>query len=175
MLERLAALIRSKNAIDAEIAAILGRPAQIGHAGDYIAATIFGIALERSAANRGFDGRFADGALAGKTVNVKWYGKNEGLLDLNASHPPDFYLVFTGPRSAPASSRGATRPWVIASVFLFDAHALLREARERGVQVGVATSLRLRSWDLAEIYPAQRNQALLLSDAQRRELSLFGP
>src|SRR4051794_10887323 len=44
-LARLADLLREKNAIDREIAAVLGRPALQGHAGEYIAAAVFDIEL----------------------------------------------------------------------------------------------------------------------------------
>jgi len=32
-----------------------------------------------------FDGRFSSGALQGRTVNVKWYLKREGLLDVTGA------------------------------------------------------------------------------------------
>jgi len=28
-----------------------------------------------------------------KTVNIKWYGKHEGILDIDPQALPDFYLV----------------------------------------------------------------------------------
>ena len=46
----------------------------------------------------GIDGRSANDPLAGKTVNVKWYGKREGVLDINPAGVPDHYLVMTGPK-----------------------------------------------------------------------------
>jgi len=90
LLERLAGLVRTKNRIDDEIAGIIDRPAQIGHVGEYIASNIFGIKLEESAAQKGIDGRFMAGPLAGRTVNIKWYGKMEGLLDITPNHLPDY-------------------------------------------------------------------------------------
>ena len=45
-LEQLAMTIRNKNTIDATISGIIGRPALIGHAGDYIASHIFNIKLD---------------------------------------------------------------------------------------------------------------------------------
>ena len=175
MLKGLAKLIRAKNEVDAEIAAIVGRPAQLRNVREFIAATIFDIELEYPSASSAFDGRFRGGSLAGKTANVKWYSKNEGLLDLDPLLHADFYLVFAGPRSAPASTRGETGSWLISSVFLFNAEALLRDAATLGLRVGDATSVPRRAWDLAELYPAQRNQTLLLTNAQRQELSHFGP
>ncbi len=68
----LASLLRARNAIAAKITAISGRPASLGHLGEFIAAEVFGIDLESSASNRGHDGRFRSGALQGRTVNVKW-------------------------------------------------------------------------------------------------------
>ncbi len=41
-----------------------------------------------------------------------------------------YYLVLAGPTSAALSSRGMTRPAVIAAVYLFDAMQLLAEQRQ---------------------------------------------
>jgi len=97
--------LRPKNEVDARIA-LIGRLAQMDHVGEYIASKVFGIALEHSAANKGNDGRFISGPLDGKTVNIKWYGKAEGMLDMNASSLPYHHLVLRGPRANAASSRG---------------------------------------------------------------------
>jgi hypothetical protein len=45
-LSTLAALIKAKNMRGQDISDVLQRPAQIGHAGEYIASRIFGIELE---------------------------------------------------------------------------------------------------------------------------------
>lgn len=84
-----------------------------GHLGEWIAARIFDIKLESSAATPGIDGRFRSGLLQDRTVNIKWYLKREGLLDTTASKALDYYLVPTGPPSAAVSSRDTTRPWCI--------------------------------------------------------------
>src|SRR5947209_19797410 len=94
----LAELLLRRNKLDEEIARTVGRPALIGHIGEYIAAKVFDITLENSAVNKGFDGRFCKGPLVGKSVNVKWYAKREGLLDIRLDAVPDFYLVLTGPK-----------------------------------------------------------------------------
>ena len=67
---------------------------------------IFDIELEKSATNKGFDGYFRSGKLVGKTVNIKWYGKNERILDINKNAVPDYYLVMTGEHSLSESSKG---------------------------------------------------------------------
>ena len=172
-LQRVAALVAERNAVDAEIGTITGRPVVAGHLGEWIAAQVFDIALERSAVAKGIDGRFASGPLAGRTVNVKWYAKREGNLDLADDSDADFYLVMTGPRAAPVSSRGGTRPLRITAVYLFAIPELLAELRARGVQIGVAASVRVGDWEAAEIFPRQANRALLLSDDQREALRLF--
>jgi len=142
--------------------------------GEYIASHIFEIALEESASRKSIDGCFTKGELAGRSVNIKWYTKQEGLLDVTADALPDFYLVLTGPRSAASSSRGSVRPWVIDAVYLFDARELVSVLRSRGLKVGVATSVRQQLWDEAKIYPHQRNHGLVVSDEQRTLLALFG-
>lgn len=170
-LQSLAKVIRQKNAADAEIARSTGRPAERGHAGEYIAAAIFDIELERSASKKGIDGHFIGGNLAGKTVNIKWYGKLENILDISIESGPDFYLVMTGPKSVSLSSRGGTRPWLISYVFLFDSAKLLQELKH--LKVGIATSVKKKLWEMAEIYPTQRNGQLILSAEQQNLLKLF--
>ena len=172
-LEPLAKAIRQRNVADVEIAHIVDRPAERGHVGEYIAARIFGIALEQSASHKGTDGHFIAGSLVGKTVNIKWYGKMDGLLDIAPETLPDYYVVMSGPKSAATSSRGAIRPWIISYVFLFDAARLVQELRSRGVKIGIATSVRKELWDKAEIYPAQRNTKIMLSEEQKKLLALF--
>ncbi len=172
-LRRLADLLRRHNAIGDEIAGVIGRPAERGHVGEYIAAHIFGITLEGSARKRARDGRFMAGALAGHTVNVKWYGKQEGVLDLHARGAPDYYLALTGAAGSAASSRGKTRPWVIQSVYLFDARRLLEDLRARGVRIRTGSSVRKALWTAAEVYPESHNAVLTLSQEQRDLLALF--
>ena len=160
--------MESRNDIDEKIAALIGRPASRGHLGEWIAHEIFGVTLAESAVQEGIDGRFADGPLAGKTVNVKWYGKREGVLDINPAGVPDYYLVMTGPKAVATTSRGQTRPLVITEVFLFDA-ALVERLRQRGVRVAVATSVRKHEWETARIYPAAApGVRLTLTATQRR-------
>ncbi len=174
-LSNLASLLAERNAVDARIAAIIGRPAQTGHLGEYVASEIFGIQLEASATQAGFDGRFGDGSLAGKTVNIKMYGKREGVLDINEEHVPDFYLVLAGPKSLATTSKGSTRPFVIKEVFLFDAPALIARVRERGVRLGVATSVINEEWETARIFPPSYKSPLELSDQQMSLLRFFNP
>lgn len=77
--------------------------------------------METAANAAGIDGQFTKGTLATRTLNVKTYGKREGLLDMKSTAPLDYYLVFAGPKAAAASSRGALRPFCIDAVYLFDA------------------------------------------------------
>lgn len=172
-LTQLAGLIRSRNSLEREITALIGRPAQIGHIGEYIASRVFHIVLEESASHEGIDGRFSDGPLKNHTVNIKWYALREGVLDIAPNALPDYYLVLTGPKSAAMTSRGQVRPWVIESVFLFEARTLVEELKCRGVRIGEASSVREAAWAKAEVYPAQGNAALVLSEAQRAALALF--
>jgi hypothetical protein len=81
-LENLARLIKARNKIDDEIASVIGRPPERGHVGEYVAANIFRIVLNQSAAQPGNDGYFSEGPLTGKSVNIKCYGKQEGILDI---------------------------------------------------------------------------------------------
>jgi hypothetical protein len=174
-LVRLADLIRSRTVLDNEIATLIGRPAERGHSGEYIAARIFGVRLQESASHKGIDGYFVEGPLAGRSVIVKWYGKQESLLDINLDGPCDYYLVMTGPRGTSMTSRGGTRPWVISYVYLFDMPRLIAVLQARGPKIGIATSLRAEDWRQAEIYPAANNPLMILSEQQKRLLALFNP
>jgi hypothetical protein len=120
-LAEVAALLRERNALDARLGQILGRPPEKGHLGEWIASQIFDIQLETSASHKAIDGRFRAGLLAGHTVNIKWFLKREGGLDMTESPDLDYYLVLTGPTTAALSSRGMTRPAVITAVYLFAA------------------------------------------------------
>jgi hypothetical protein len=171
---RLAELFRQCNALDAEIARLIGRPALAGHLGEYIAARIFDIALVESASNKSVEGYFRSGPFAGRSVNIKLYGQDAGILDIPPKALPDAYLVLTGPRASAVSSRGTARPLVIDAVCLFDAVALVEHLRQFGVKIGIATSVRSALWRAAQIYPEANYGALVLSDEQRRLLGLFG-
>ena len=79
-----------------------------GHLGEWIAAKVFGSELGASAVAAGIDGRFRSGPLQGRTVNIKWYLKSEGMLETTESAALGYYLVLSGPPSAAVSSRGTT-------------------------------------------------------------------
>lgn len=172
-LVRLKELLAARNNLDAEISRIIGRPALTGHIAEYIASQVFSIDLHASAAHRGSDGIFRAGELAGKNVNVKWYGRQEGILDVGPHSLVDFILVMTGPKSQPGSSRGKVRPFVINSVYLFDAKRLTSDLEQHGVRIGIATSVKRDYWDSAEVYPNQRSLLLGLDERQRKILGLF--
>ena len=172
-IRRIAQLLHERNAIDAEIAARMHRPMTSGHLGEWIASEIFDIELEPSAVAAGIDGSFRSGPLQGRTVNVKWYLKREGLLDTSESVRLDYYLVLAGPLSAAASSRGSTRPWCIEAVFLFDARQLRAEQAGRGVKRGVASSVVKRQWEAAEIFPEPGNPIVAILPRQAEMLKLF--
>ena len=173
-MEHLAELIRRKNLIDAEITSIINRPAQIGHAGEYIAALIFDIQLVQSAAHKAIDGHFRSEPLAGKSVNIKWYTRHEGLLDITPEELPDYYLVMNGPKTTPSSSREQHRPWSIRQVYLFPAAELVAALLERGTaKVGIATSVPQSFWNPAQIYPQNNSTHLLITPDQARQIALF--
>jgi hypothetical protein len=173
-LERLSALLVELNVLGNKISEITQRPASIGHTGEFIASQIFDIKLEESAVTKAIDGYFQSGVLAGKSVNIKWYGKQESLLDITYQALPDYYLVLAGSRSQASSSRGAVRPWVIEYVYLFEARNLVMELEERGVKIGIASSIRKYQWDAAEIYPSPKNLQYKIKDSQANLLKLFG-
>ncbi len=172
-LVHLAELLRQRNDIDRQISVLLGRPVTTGHLGEYIAHKVFEIELMESASHKGSDGFFRSGPLAKRSVNIKFYPKNDGLVSISPNSLPDLFLVLAGPRTAAGSSRGQIRPHVIESVFVFDAHALVAELKSSNVKLGEATSVRQQLWEQAEIYPVQRTNALILTEEQRAMLTLF--
>jgi len=173
-IENLSNLLQERNQIDEKISQIIGYPAEKGHIGEFIASSIFYINLNDSAVHKGHDGVFNSGPLAGKSVNVKLYGKREGLLDLNSKFPPDYYLVLTGPKAAVVSSKGSQRPIQITSVFLFDAKFIHGILERNGVKIGTASSVKQDFWNRAEIFPNQTNKDLVVTSEQASMLSKFG-
>jgi len=169
----LAQLIRKRNEIDEEISRRIGRPANIGHIGEFIAAAIFDIELFASATTKAADGVFQKGQLQGKTVNVKFYGKQESSLDIRRDALPDFYLVLTGPKSACISSKGKSRPVCISAVYLFDAPLLVDAIQGRGSKFSEATSVPQAFWQAAELWPTARNPVIVLEQKESDSLQLF--
>ena len=169
-LDQLARLIAARNDWERETSAIIGRPALIGNLGEYIAAQVFNIRLHKSGSHQASDGLFVDGPLAGQTVNVKWYARQEVSLDL-APGCPDVDLVLAGPRATAALRGDPGRPWLFDSAHLFLAGRLIEQLRD--VKLGVATSIRRALWDAAELYPVARCPDYTLSEGQREMLRLF--
>ncbi len=172
-LQFLGSLLKSRNTVDSKIANIIGRPTHVQDVGEYIASVIFGIAIEEPTPHKGSSGRFTHGPLAGRNVDVQWYIRRDGELNIKPDALPDYYLVLAGPKSGVVSIRNLANPWTIESVFLFDAHKLVEVLRERNVKIGAATSVIGVLWDRAEIYPRQVNNMLMLSEEQRTLLNLF--
>ncbi len=173
-LPRLAELLHARNTVESNIANLLGSAVNLDTVGDCIAATIFGITLIPSAQHREFTGIFASAPLAGKTVDVQWYPRREGVMNIHSDRSPDYYLVLSGPKQESSTARALVNPWIITSVYLFDGHQLLAAVRERGVQIGSHTSVIHQLWEHAEIFPIPRNQLLALTTEQRQLLHIFG-
>lgn len=174
-LQKIARLIRERNSLDEQIAGLINRPMSIGNLGEYIASKIFQIQLMKSGSAKAIDGHFELGPLKDRSVNIKWYAKKEGLLDLPGLKSPfaDFYLVLTGPRIRSKTSNSWNRPWLLDSVYLFDGLRLRESLEVRGVAIGIATSLRSDDWEQAEIWPRAINPTLPLSSKQTRLLKHF--
>ena len=172
-LAQLADLIRMRNENEVAITRVVGRPALLGHIGEYIASQVFDIALAPNATNPAIDGWFRSSPLAGKSVDIKTYAKREGVLDIKPEQLPDYYLVLAGPKSSAVSSRGTVRPWGIKEVFLFEAAPLVARLRERPVKVGTATSVRQGEWDRARIFPASPGAPLRLTEDEEAALRRF--
>jgi hypothetical protein len=172
-IKQLAELIKQRNRIAHEITKITNRPAFIGHIGEYIASVVFDIQLEESASSKAIDGFFKSGPLVGKSVNIKWYSKQDNLLAVTESGNLDYYLVMTGPKSPAESSKGKVQPWEISFVYLFDEHELSRYLIENNRKFGPAVSIRKSLWEAAEIFPTENKKLYPISSKQRNLLDLF--
>lgn len=172
-LARLAQLVRARNTVESNIANLLRCSVNLNDIGEYIAATIFGITLIPSTHHSEFAGIFAHDHLAGKTVDIQWYPRREGFMNVHSQPAPDFYLVFAGPRQESSTTRALVNPWLITSVHLFESNELLAALHERGVQIGSHTSIINQFWERSEIFPQARNTILTLTDEQRQLLRLF--
>lgn len=176
-LGQLAELIGRRNTVDAEIATLIGRPPHSGHIGEFVAAAIFGIDLHPSASTRTHDGFFRDGPLAGRSVNIKYGTRRDGMLNLAQSvdpaDHPDFYLVLTGPIATTFSSVGLSAPWVIHALYLFESRPLVEHLTSLGRRPGVATSVRRERWSSAMIFPEPQNLLFELTTEQQSDLELF--
>jgi hypothetical protein len=127
-----------------------------------------------SACNKTIDGYFVSGPLAGRSVDVKFYGLQDGLLAILEEAQPDYFLVLTGPRSTAMSSKGRARPCVIEHVYVFDGPQIAQRLKERGARFGVAASVPQNEWSQAEIFPTQTCALLPLTPKQMEQLALFG-
>lgn len=173
----LAHTVRIKNGADARVARLMSRQALPGHFGEFVAAMVFGIRLCRTANQKAFDGVFRGDALDGKTVNIKYKTTHDRRLNMKKEGDagPDFYLVMTGPKRKAKPPLGGARPWVIESVFLFNAAALVGELRRRNPKkkIGVAAGVPVDLWARAMIYPDGVSPLLSVTDDQRERLALF--
>ncbi|MEU5152933.1 hypothetical protein [Glycomyces sp. NPDC021274] len=170
-LKSVAMLLQARGEIEARIADIVGRPLAHGHLSDWIAAQVFDIELEPGGGHA-VDGWFRSGPFAGRTVNIKHYTRNEGLLDLVDTDELEHYLVMTGPRTA--ARPGTHRPWSIDHVYLFDAFELTQALRAYMRRIGTATSVRAEHWHAAEVYPRAAHPGYKLSRVQAAALEGFG-
>lgn len=169
-LQELCTLLAERNQVDARIAAVIRRPAQRGHIGEFIARHVFRITECESASQKGFDGWFAEGFLHGKSVNIKFYGKDTGLWAIKGYPATDYYLVMCGRRTDAESSRGTTRPLDVATVYLMPERVLADASVKPGVTAGVPVAIRRAH----RIYPTPGDRAILtLTESQLAQLAMF--
>lgn len=172
-LYHLATLVKQRNEVDNDLSDLIGRPSTVGNIGEYIASKVFDIELQERANHKGHDGIFASGPLEGKTVNVKFYTKQQYMVDINLRSVPDSFLVLVGPTAPLVSSRGTTLAIFVQAVYLFDAQQLIHSVQSRGTKVGTATSVVKQVWQANEIYPSQASTTITLTDEQKTYLQLF--
>ncbi|MDI6872056.1 MAG: hypothetical protein QME79_12080 [Bacillota bacterium] len=138
--------------------------------GEYIASEVFDIELNTRRNAKGDDGVFRSGPYAGQGVNVKWYSKHTGILDVNPHGVSHHYLVLTGPR---AGGSPKTNPWLIREVYLFDGPTVVQHLVSRGCRVAEASSVLQEHWTEAMVYPHDRHPEYSLTEEQKTALALF--
>ena len=62
---------------------------------------------------------------------------------------------------------------VVRRVYLFEAQSLFSILSERGVKIGVATSVAKAYWEDAELFPQNRNHSIELTDEQLKMINAF--
>jgi len=172
-LPRLAELLRARNTVESNIAKLLECEVTLSNVGEHIAACIFGIRLIPTTSQTGFVGIFTTPTLKGKTVDVRWYPRRGGYLNIHTDPAPDYTLVLAGPEIEQNEARALVNPWVITSVHLFHMQELLSALRSRGIRVSPRVSINTHLWEQTEIFPRQHNPGLILADEQRQLLKLF--
>lgn len=172
-LDELADLIRRKNAIDADIAAIVGRPAQMGHVGEHVAAEIFWHCARAFSINEVHRRLLRHGSLGGPVSQHQVVRETGGVAGSCAQLPPGLLPSDDRTQGPAMSSRGGVRPWLISHVFLFESTNLYDALDRTGSKIGVATSVRAHLWAEAELFPEQRNPSLPLTSDQRNALLMF--
>jgi hypothetical protein len=172
-LSRLAELVRARNTVESNMVNLIEREVHLNSVGEHIAANVFGIRLVPTTIQSGFVGIFTTPALSGKTVDIRWYPRRESYINIHTDPAPDYSLILAGPRVEPGEARGLANPWLLTSVYLFSMQDLLASLRARGVRIGPRVSINSQLWELAELFPVQRNPTLMLTDSQRQLLKLF--
>ncbi len=170
---QLAHLLHQRNVLDVQIARLIHGPAYAECLGKFIAAQVFAVRLLRSKAHPDIDGHFLHGPLAGRSLKVHWYSRQDGTLDLIPNAAVNEYLVFTGTPVLPGAPADLTPAWVIERVYLFDASALAAQLQALGTSIGPYTRVPQDLWDAAEIYPRACSPRLSLDEAQIELLRLF--
>lgn len=162
-------LIRERNRIEKEVFKITNQSFEIGKIGEFIASEIFNIELNQSFNQAGNDGYFKSGNLKGKRVNIKFYSKFDGKLDMGIEYSPDYYLVLAG-----SSKKEKISPWNIESIYLFNSIELRNELTGK-VKIGTATSVKKVHWEKAMVYPDGKSTELVVDEKIREKIKLFSP
>jgi hypothetical protein len=166
----LAALLRERDGIEAEIADAADGSSCCRDVGRFIAARVFDIDLTPHATDPCHTGRFTSGPLTGQTVTVTTDADVVAADDVLAS-AGDYHLILRGPGRC-CDGVGHHR-FRISEVYLLHARRLRKLLSGH---VGGEPGTRLPYTDLtaARLYPAEGREALLhLTRDQRSVLSLF--
>jgi hypothetical protein len=148
----------------------------IGNIGEYIASKVFDIKLNQSRSEKGHDGFFQK-ELVNKKVNVKCYLSFDRTIAMKPLTHPDYYLVLEAKLETQKSS--VERPFIIKSIYLFNAEELVSELQQRlerknkTLKLNEATYVQKDLWEAAEIYPNQRNTDLPMTKKRQEFLNYF--
>lgn len=167
-LYRLAQLLQQRTIAEHQIALQVGRSPSQGEIVEYILRNLLQITQDSSVQH---DGRFTEGELAGRLVEIKYFTDGlslEALRHALDKPQPDYYLLAVGASLAQKQALMCPNALTIEAIYLLSASEL--------ASLLTSVSGKRASEALLEpfqIYPEPRNPLICLSEEQRDVLERF--
>ncbi|MCX7925443.1 MAG: hypothetical protein N2554_06485, partial [Fimbriimonadales bacterium] len=132
-LYQLANLVQQRNQLEHAMAQLIGEPFTPAKVAEFLARRVFGIHSDEGTP---FDGYFTEGALAGKSVAIRYLPERGRLYSFKASltePQSDYYLLMVGADGRRKHALQVSTAFTIDAVYLVDARhdAPLWETRDK--------------------------------------------